>query len=280
MGPPSLLKTADQGLIRGLQENQGQSQLVPGEALVNSRKLADGLADQVAKNLKTPSDLDKIAASRGWKVEETGFFTREEPLLSLGGSPQVSAEIFQLGTDEVSGALRVGRGYAFAALSGREDPKIPTVDAVKDKVRDDVIKEKAGKLAAEKAATLAAALRTAADFVAAAKKAGVEAKTSDLVARGTALPDVGVNAAVEKAAFSQAVGAVSDPIATADGATIMKVIERKDITPGEAAGARASIKQDLLGQRRNQFLSAYMMKARQKMKIQMNREALDRATGG
>ncbi|MCX6538571.1 MAG: SurA N-terminal domain-containing protein [Acidobacteria bacterium] len=274
-----IIKVVDKKAATTRTLEQVRAQITEQLAMEKAQKAADGLADQLAKELKTPPDLDKVAASRGWKVQETGFFTREEPLLSLGGSPQVSAEIFQLGNNEVSGALRVGRGYAFAAVSGREDPRIPTLDEVKDKARDDVIKEKASKLASEKAATLAAALKTAIDFVAAAKKAGIEAKTSDLVARGTALPDVGMNATVEKAAFSQAIGAVSDPIATLDGTTILKVIERKDIAPSEAAGARESIKQDLLGQRRNQFFNAYMIKARQKMKIQMNREALDRSTG-
>jgi peptidyl-prolyl cis-trans isomerase D len=275
-----IIKVADKKPATTRTLDQVRAQITEQLAMEKAQKAADTLADQVAKELKTPADLDKVAASRGWKLEATGFFTREEPLLSLGGSPEVSAEIFQLGDNQVSSAMRVGRGYAFAAVSGREDPKIPTVDAVKDKVRDDVIKEKAGKLASEKAATLMASLRTAADFVAAAKKAGAEAKTSDLVARGTALPDVGVNATVEKAAFSQAVGSVSDPIATLDGTTILKVVERKDVAPGEAAGGRESIKQDLLSQRRNQFFGAYMMKARQKMNIQMNREALDRSTGG
>ncbi len=274
-----IIKVVDKKAATTRTLDQVRAQITDQLAMEKAQKAADGLADQLAKELKTPQDLDKAAASRGWKVEETGFFTREEPLLSLGGSPQVSAEIFQLGNNEVSGPLRVGRGYAFAALSGREDPKIPTLDVVKDKVRDDVIKEKASKLASEKAITLSAALKTATDFVAAAKKAGVEAKTSDLIARGTALPDVGVNATVEKAAFALAVGTVSEPIATLDGTTILKLVERKDVTPSDAAGARETIRQDLLGQRRNQFFSAYMIKARQKMKIQLNREAIDRTTG-
>ena len=69
-------------------------------------------------------------------------------------------------------------------------------------MNDDVVKEKASKLAAEKAVAMAAALKSAADFAAAAKKAGVEVKTSELVARGTALPDVGLNQTVETAVFA------------------------------------------------------------------------------
>ncbi|MEI6667633.1 MAG: SurA N-terminal domain-containing protein [Acidobacteriota bacterium] len=274
-----IIKVADKKAATTRTLDQMRAQITEQLAMEKAQKAADVLADQVAAQLKTPADLDKVAAARGWKVEETGFFSRDEPMLTLGGSPQVSAEVFQLGDKDVSGALRVGRGFAFVAVSGHEDPKIPALEAVKDRVRDDVVKEKASRLASEKAATLAAVLKTAADFGVAAKKAGVEAKTSDLVARGTALPDVGVNATVEKAAFSQTVGAVSDPIATLDGTTVLKVVERKDVSPADAAGARESVKQDLLGQRRNQFFNAYMIKARLKMKIQTNREALDRSTG-
>ena len=37
--------------------------------------------------------------------------------------------------------------------------------------------------------------------------------------------------------------------------------------------------QELLGDQRNRFFSAYMAKARQKMKIDINREALQRVVG-
>jgi parvulin-like peptidyl-prolyl isomerase len=164
-------------------------------------------------------------------------------------------------------------------VAGRQDPAVPKFDDVKAKVKTDVLKQKASTLAAEKAATLAGALKTAADFPAAAKKAGVEAKSSELIARGTALPEVGLNAKVEQAVFAMAAGTVSDPITTLDGATIVKLVERQDAKPAEIAAARESVKQDLLNERRNQFFTAYMVKARGKMKIEMNREVLDRTIG-
>ena len=275
-----IIKVVDKKAANIRTLDEVRTQISDQLGMEKAQKAAETLADQVAKDLKTPADFETVAKARGLKVEETGFFTREEPLLSLGGSPQVSAEIFQLGTTEVSTPLRVGRGVAFTTVTGREDPKLPALDAVKDKVRDDVIKEKASKLASEKAASLVAALKTAPDFAAAAKKAGLEAKTSELIARGTALPDVGLNASVEKAAFAQTVGTVGDPVSTLNGTTILKVLERKDVTPPEAAAGRESIKQDLLTERRQQFFGAYMAKARQKMKIELNREVFDRATGG
>jgi len=274
-----IIKVVDKkaGSTRTFDEVKAQirEQLVGEKA----QRLADVRAEEVAKEIEAPADLDKVAKARGWKVEETGFFAADEPILALGATPQVSAAIFALKEGEVSAPLRVGRGYAIAALSGRQDPALPKLDDVKDRVRTDVLSEKAGKAASEKAAAAAAALKAAPDFVAAAKKAGFEAKASELVARGAALPEVGVNAAVEKAAFALAAGSVSGPISTADGTTIVKVIERQDVKPDEMAASRESVRQDLLDARRTDFFTAYMMKARERMKIDLNREVLNSILG-
>ena len=265
------------GSVRTFDEVKAQIR----EQLVGERaqRLADTRAAEAAKEITAPADLDKVAKARGWKVEETGFFAADEPILALGASPQVSAEIFALKEGDVSAPLRVGRGYAIAALAGRQDPAVPALDAVKDRVRNDVLRDKAGKAAAAAAKAAAAALKTAADFTAAAKKAGFDAKSSELVARGAALPEIGVNAQVEKAAFALDAGAVSDPIVTADGATIVKLVERQSVKPDEMAASRESVRQDLLDERRSGFFTAYMTKARQRMKIELNREVLNSILG-
>ena len=268
---------AKAGTTRTFEEVQAQIR----EQLVGERaqRLADTRAAEAAKEIKTPADLDKVAKARGWKVEETGYFAADEPILALGASPQVSAQLFAVQEGGVSAPLRVGRGYAIAALAGRQEPALPKLDEVKDRVRNDVLRDKAVKAASERAASVAATLKSAADFAAAAKKAGFDAKSSELVARGAALPDIGVNAQVEKAAFALAAGAVSDPIVTADGTTIVKVLERQAVKPDEMSASRESVRQDLLGERRTEFFNAYMEKARQRMNIEFNREVLDSIIG-
>ncbi len=106
---------------------------------------------------------------------------------------------------------------------------------MKARVRDDVQKSKAVEAAQQKAAALAAQLKSAGDFTAAAKAAGLEVKTTDLIVRGAALPDVGVSPAVDAAAFALPQGGVSDPIVTDTGAVIVKVLEKKSPTRRGAA---------------------------------------------
>ncbi|HOQ60730.1 MAG TPA: peptidyl-prolyl cis-trans isomerase [Vicinamibacterales bacterium] len=244
-----------------------------------AQRQAERKAEDLAKAIVQPGDMDKAAAGRGLKVEETGFFTANEPILAFGASQQVSNSLFALADGAVSTALPVGRGFIVAVVSGKLAASIPPLDEVKDRVRNDVLRQKAGALAADKMRSAEAAIKAAADFAAAAKKAGFEAKTSELVARGAALPDVGVNAAVERAAFSLPAGATSDTIAGPDGATIVKVLERKEVAPAEVAASRESVRQELIDARRSEFFSAYMTKARQRMKIEYNRRVIDQIIG-
>jgi len=112
------------------------------------------------------------------------------------------------------------------------------------------------------------------DFEKAVKAAGLEAKTTDMIARGNPIGDAGTSPAIEDAAFGLPAGSVSDAIVTDTGAAIVKVLERKDTTADEFAKQKESMRGDLLNERRNKFFAAYMTKARQRMKININRETI------
>src|SRR6185295_16647456 len=137
-----------------------------------------------------------------------------------------------------------------------------------------VIKLKARDLSKQKATDVAAKLKAAPDFEKAAKAAGVEAKTTELIARDAPIPDLGVEPAVDDAAFKLPVGAVSDPIATDNGTAVIKVLEKKEVTPDEWKTAKDRFREELLSDRRNRFFSSYMVKAKKNMKIDVNRETL------
>ena len=238
---------------------------------------AADLAQNLEKQIRTPADLDKVAKNQSLTVQESGFFARDEPILGLGPSPEAANKAFDMKTGEVSGPLRASRGFVFETLLAKQDPYVPKVDEVKDRVRDEVVKQKARDLSKQKAAELAARLKSAPDFEKMAKAAGVEAKTTDLISQDSPIPDLGVAPAVEDAAFKLAVGAVSDPIATDNGTAVIKVLEKKSVTPEEWTSSKDRFRDELLSDRRNRFFSAYMVKAKQKMKIEVNREALQRA---
>jgi peptidyl-prolyl cis-trans isomerase D len=233
-------------------------------------------AEELRAKISKPADLDTVAKDNGLKVTESDFFGREDSVPGLGAAPQVAASAFQLKDGEVSQALPSPRGSVFITVSGKKEPFTPALDQVKDKVRDDVTRARAMELSRQKASSIAATLRSASDFAAAAKAQGFEAKPTELIARGTPLPDVGVSPAVESVAFKLPAGSVSDPITTKDATVIVRVVERDDVTPDKFKQGKDAFREELVEERRGRFFASYMAKAKERMKIQVNNDVVRR----
>ena len=238
---------------------------------------ATRVAEEIGKEIDDPADLDRVAKARGLAVGDSGLFSREEPLAGLGFAPAVTSEAFTMEQGKVSGMLRTSQGFAFVSLTEIKPTYAPKLDEVKDKVREDVVKVKAVEVAKSKAASMAQAGKG--NFAAAAKAAGVEVKSTDLITRGAALPEIGVSGAVEDAVFALKAGETTAPISTENAVVVARVKERQDVNPAEMHTARDGIRNELLQSRRSQFFAAYMSKAKGKMQVEYNTEAIKAVLG-
>jgi peptidyl-prolyl cis-trans isomerase D len=256
-----------------------RQQLIDQLAYDRAQTQAATLAESLEQQIKKPADLDTVAKAQGLTVQETGFFARDEPILGVGSAPEMTARAFSMNPGEVSGVLRTGRGFAFETVTEKKDGYIPKLDEVKDKVREAVVKDKAREMAKTQAASLAAKLKTAPDFEKAAKAANADVKTTELLTRDSPLPEIGSAPDVLDAAFKLPEGSVSDPVSTDSGTAIFKVVEKHESSPQDLTANKETFREELLNDRRNRFFSSYMQKAKQKMKISVNREALKRVVG-
>jgi peptidyl-prolyl cis-trans isomerase D len=254
-----------------------RQQITDQLAYERAQTQAAALADQVAQQAKTASDLQQAAASRGLTVAESGFFTRDEPIAALGPAPEVTSRAFELKDNEVAGPVRVSRGLVVFATSGKEDSKLPALADVKERVREDALRAKARELSQARAHAMAGEFTT--NFAAAAKSAGLTPKPTELVARGTAWPDVGISAALDEALFALPAGGVSTPIVTDAGTVIARVVEREEAKADQLATARDNLRQELLAERRAKFYNAYMAKARTRLSITINPDVVRQIVG-
>jgi peptidyl-prolyl cis-trans isomerase D len=234
-------------------------------------------ATAIAAQLKTPAEFDTVGPQHGLTVHESGFFQQDEPIAGIGLAPNVAQQAFAMKIGEVSDSIRTPQGYAFITVLAKQDSYLPKLDEVKAKVQEAVVKEKAIDAARQKASAVDAAMKSG-NFDKAAKDAGLEVKTTDFIARGAQITDVGQSPAVEAAAFSLAKDAVSDPIVTDSGAVIVKVLDKQAPSQTDLAAQKDSLRTELLNQRRNEFYAAYMNKARQRMDIRINRDVISQIT--
>jgi peptidyl-prolyl cis-trans isomerase D len=253
---PAQTRTLDQ--VRTQLEDQIRNEKARAEAT----RLSTEIADQI----KTPADLDAVAKQRNLTVRDSGLFGRNEPISGLGIEPSVAAEAFRLEQDQVSGSLATMQGFAFIALAEIKPAHLPALAEVREQVNNEVIRKKAVEVARARAATVA----QAGNFAAAARAAGVTVRSTELITRGSALPDIGVSDRVDQAAFALNAGQTSQPIATDSAVVVVHVREKQDIVPEGLESQREALRAQLTNQRRMEFFSAYMMKAMEDMDISYN----------
>ena len=178
----------------------------------------------------------------------------------------------------VSGPISTNRGFVFLTVVDKRDPYVPKLDEVKDRVREEVLKQKAREFGQQKAVQLAAALKNARPTSRRpSRRAGFSSQqTTELLTRESPIPGLGTAAEVLDAAFKLPKDAVSDAITTEAGAAIVKVLEKQEVTDTEIAANKDRFREELLTDRRNRFYGAYLAKAKQKMKIEVNREVLQK----
>ncbi len=274
-----IIKLADKKPASTRSLDEARAEITDRLQFQKAQQVIQAQARAVDEQIDAPSDLDRVATENGYIVQESGLFAREEPIPGLGAAPAVAQQAFQLKDGEVSGALMSPRGPVFVTVTGKQDPYVPKLDEVKDKVREDAIRARATELSRQRASEISAALRASKDFAAAAKAQGLEAKDTDLVARAAALPDIGVSPEVDKVAFTLPVGGVSDSIVTGNGTVIVRVAERDPVTDDEFKQGREAFRAELLAERQGRFFTAWMTKAKQRMDIKVNDDVLRRAIG-
>ena len=191
-------------------------------------------------------------------------------------APQVSAQAFSIEPNEVAG-VDTPSGPAFITVIATQDPYIPPIEEVRERVREDVIRKKSLTLALERANEAAEALKSADDFVSAAETAEFAVGTSELVARGASFPQVGISSTVEAVAFAMEPGAVSDVIQAANSAAIVHLVEKEDASEDDLATNEDTLRNELLFSRQNQFFNAYMENVKERIDIDIDLEVLDQA---
>ena len=242
----------------------------------DARALA--LAEAMSLEIDEAVDLEAAAARRGLEAQESGFAALGEPILGLGFSSEVTTQAFQLAEGEVAGPIPTPTGPAFVTVTGIQAPYVPPLEEVEARVRDDVIRRKAFVLAQERADAVAAVLQDADDFGAAAEAEELDVNESGLIARGAAVPGVGVNAQVEAVAFSLVPGETSAPVLTGNSAVVLHLHEREDADPAALQTSRERLRSEMILERQNQFYGAYMENAKARIPISIDMGAFALAT--
>jgi peptidyl-prolyl cis-trans isomerase D len=130
-------------------------------------------------------DVGKTAEEQKVQLMGNGVWVSESDSLSglKEADPALMKKIFALGEKEVSDVLETPEGYLVAEVTAVQGPQVPPLEKVKDRVQEDLKKEKAGELAKAKASELLSAAKNLKSLEQAAREMKMDVRKSDWFSR-------------------------------------------------------------------------------------------------
>ena len=243
--------------------------------LQRAQDLAASEAQRLAGEVKTPADLDAIAAKAGLKIEER-VVSADDQAADLGPSPEFTSAVVSLKPGQVSPPLAVARGLAIVACLEIVPSAVRPLAEVENQVMKDVLNER-GLQAARLAARRIASGASLADG---AKPMKLDVKKSGDLGAGDDLPGIGRVPELNAVLFG--VGSVvgTKGSAAAPGGAIAFEITRHDaFDPAKLEAGKAALRDELLQQRRDQLAQGLIENLRQTHTIEINQPLVDGVNG-
>ncbi len=242
------------------------------------RTLVEDEAQAVSGALSRGRSLEQAAKERGFSVQKSPPFARADARPFLD-APLLVARAFELERGRPAPEpVTVPRGYAFVTVSEVQASRLPELAEVQDRVKSDLLEEKARAQARERAILVRTRAEKEGLDKAAAAMGLSRDQTPSLVGRGQPLGELGASAALE-AAYDLAVGALSEPLPTAAGWAVLKITEKKAFDAGAFAAEKATLLESLSGQKRQQLFRSYLAQVRHRFPVERHPGAYRRALG-
>jgi peptidyl-prolyl cis-trans isomerase D len=232
------------------------------------------LAQQAAVDLVSNKDLDAVAKKYNAQVKETPLIEPGQPIPDLGNAAELDRRMFTMNKGEIGTAVQVDRGYVVPQVVDIVAAHPASFEEAREKMAVDVKAEKTKELAAAKAKQAEEMLKSGKDLATTAKAVEAEVKTSDLLTRGSAIPEFGSIGELDKEVFSLPIGKPGTPVSVSGKTIAFAVKERQAINPDEMKKSFDSVRSEMLPQRRDLYFTAYIQDVRKKMesnkKIKIN----------
>src|SRR5712671_6469295 len=221
-------------------------------------KLASDQADQLSATIRRSNkvSLDDLAKQFHLSLGETRPLSAVDPILELGNSKEAKDAIFRLRQDELSLPVRTDRGYIVLSVKQIQPTHPGSLEEVRDKIVTELKQQKSALLARTKAEDLAKRVKAGEKFDSAAKSLGLEAKTSDLLARSGSISGA-VSGKQIAAAFQLKTGDVGSPLNVGANWFIYRVAEKEEPNPADFEKQKKELTDQVLQTKRNLAFDAF-----------------------
>ncbi len=253
-----IIKVLDKETAHTIPLDQVKPQLLVNAKAKKGDDDANALSDKVSKEIRKSNkvSLDDLAKQFNLDLTETAPVSATDPLLYFGNAPAVKEEIFRLQQGQVSMPLQTDRGFVVLTLKAVVPSHPGSFDEERGKAVADVKREKAVELAKAKADELLKRLKSGEKMDSAAKALGLEAKTSESIARSGMIPGVGSGKQLS-AAFQLKAGEVAPPQSVGPNWLVYRVAEKSEANLEDFEKQKKELTNQVLQEKRELAFEAF-----------------------
>lgn len=242
----------------------------------------DRIADKVESEARAKG-LEAAAKDSGLEVVSAGPFTRSDSVPGLGNAPEFMSAVFSANAKNPPDMVHTATGAVVFQVTNIEPARTPTFDEIRARVEQEYKSDQARQLLQKKTAELSEKARSEHDLKKAAKEAGAEFKTSELVGINSQVPDMGaLSGGPGAVVFDMKKGEISAPIDTGRSGVVVALTERQEAPAEQMASSKDRLHDEILQQKRNQYLQVFVSGLRDRMekegKIKINDAEMKRIT--
>jgi peptidyl-prolyl cis-trans isomerase D len=216
--------------------------------------IADKLSAAIRQSNKT--SLDELAKEFHLTVGETRPVSALDPILELGNSKEVKDAVFGQRVGDLSVPIHSDRGYLIVSVKAVLAPHQGTLEEVRERVVSDLKQQKGVELARQKAEDLEKRVKAGEKFDATAKALGLEAKTSDAIARNGSIAGAASGKQLS-AAFQMKPGDLAPPLNLGANWLVYRILDKQEPNPADFEKQQKDLTEQVLQSKRGTAFDAF-----------------------
>lgn len=229
---------------------------------------------KLAAAINSRKDFAKAAGDAGLEVRETGQFFQSDPIPAIGWSPEISALVLKLKTGEFSPVIRMDKKYYLLRLKERKESYVPDFPAIKERVKEEFIRDRAQAKAKEKLEPCLKEIKGAEknrkktpDFAKLAKAAGLKSASTGLFKYGSYIKGVGSSDSFFTEAEKLQNNQASEIISLASGFYIIRVKTRVTASQEKFKAEKEELAKRLLAQKKLEYFSDFLEGLKKNLRV-------------
>ncbi len=237
----------------------------------DKHKIQDKM-DIASEELKTTPDLTAVGKKYGIELQESGFFSQEQPNLKIGWSYELLQKAFELQPGQISDPIETPEGSYILRNKEIHPAHIPLFNEIQDKIKETLVLNKAKEIAKKKAADQLKLIQENLSsnpnkkFNAVVTEYNLKIEQTPFFARGEYLPNIGISKDFQAMAFNlDDKNNISQPLEVSKGFSILHLDGREPLNQETYLKEKDQFTQTLLNEKKsavfNDFISLLRIKA-------------------